>query len=130
MYKRHVLYDASSGITEKPSTEKPSTEKPSTEKPVTEKPSTERPVIQKPTTEKPITQKPTTEDDGIEPGIDRPIEPDTSTRAGGTARSSVGTLKSSGSAKTGDASPVTAMAGVIMISFAGFFVLRKKIKQL
>lgn len=125
-----VLYDASSGITEKPSTEKPSTEKPSTEKPVTEKPSTERPVIQKPSTEKPITQKPTTEDDGIEPGIDRPIEPDTSTRAGGTARSSVGTLRSSGSAKTGDASPVTAMAGVIMISFAGFFVLRKKIKQL
>lgn len=58
----------------------------------------------------------------------KPIEPDTSTRASSAEGSSIGSLRSSSSAKTGDAAPVAAMGGMMIISVAGFFVLRKRLK--
>ncbi len=43
--------------------------------------------------------------------------------------SSVGSLTSSGSAKTGDASPIMLLFGMMVVSLAGIVVLRKKAKE-
>lgn len=44
----------------------------------------------------------------------------------GTSGSSIGTLRSSGSAKTGDEAPIAVFGFVLVISAAGFVVIRKK----
>ena len=48
--------------------------------------------------------------------------------SGGSGRSSssVGSLRSSGSAKTGDATPIAAVGATMMLALAGLVVLRKK----
>lgn len=108
-----VLYDADASSTEKPSV-KPTTE---AMKEGTANPSQNGAIYNH--------KKDIEPDDGIGK---RPIEPDTSTRAGGSGRSSVGTLRSSGSPRTGDAAPVAAMGSIMVISIAGFFIMRRKLK--
>ncbi len=45
------------------------------------------------------------------------------------SNSSVETLKSSGSAETGDATPIALVFGMMLVAIGGFFVLRKKVKD-
>lgn len=86
----------------------------------------------------------TTEDTGIDPDDDKTTEDaddnaeadddendkkddkDDNKSNGG---SSVGSLTSSGSAKTGDASPIMLLFGMMLVSLAGIVVLRKKAKE-
>lgn len=44
-------------------------------------------------------------------------------------KSSVGSLRSSGSAKTGDATPITLMFGIMLISVTGIVLIRKKQRE-
>jgi hypothetical protein len=45
-----------------------------------------------------------------------------------TTTSSVGSLRSSGTAKTGDVTPIAALGTVMLVSMAGFFLLIRKNK--
>lgn len=49
--------------------------------------------------------------------------------SGGTNGSSIGSLRSSGTAKTGDETPIAVMGTMMLLSAAGFFVLKRKTKQ-
>ncbi len=111
-----VLYDSK----ESPSTEEPSTENPSTQTPSTENPSTQSPSTQTPAT----TQTNTSQTGGLSDGDGD----GTNAGGGSTGGSSVGSLRSSGSAKTGDEAPVAVMGTLMLLALGGFFVLRRKVK--
>lgn len=111
-----VLYDSK----EPSSTEDPSTEKPSTQAPSMEKPSTQSPSTQTPAT----TQTNTSQTGGLSGGDGD----GTNSGGGSSGGSSVGSLRSSGSAKTGDEAPVAVMGTLMLLALGGFFVLRRKVK--
>lgn len=111
-----VLYDSK----EPSSTEDPSTENPSTQAPSTEKPSTQSPSTQTPAT----TQTNTGQTGGLSGGDGD----GTNSGGGSSGGSSVGSLRSSGSAKTGDEAPVAVMGTLMLLALGGFFVLRRKVK--
>ena len=111
-----VLYDSK----EPSSTEDPSTENPSTQAPSTEKPSTQSPSTQTPAT----TQTNTSQTGGLSGGDGD----GTNSGGGASGGSSVGSLRSSGSAKTGDEAPVAVMGTLMLLALGGFFVLRRKVK--
>lgn len=73
----------------------------------------------------------TSEDPDVDPdngkSTDEEKEPDDKTPAA-TQGTSVGSLRSSGSAKTGDETPVAVMGCLMLLSMGGFFFLRRKIK--
>lgn len=111
-----VLYDSK----ESPSTEDPTTENPSTQTPSEDDddPSTQSPSTQTTAT----TQTGTTQTGTLSDGD--------GTNSGGnsTGGSSVGSLRSSGSAKTGDEAPIAVMGTLMLLALGGFFVLRRKAK--
>lgn len=65
---------------------------------------------------------PTTEDKKPNDGKDNPAK-------GGTNGSTIGSLRSSGTAKTGDETPIAVMGTMMLLSAAGFFTLKRKTKQ-
>ncbi len=80
------------------------------------------------TTEKPD-DKPVNDPDD-KPGDDPVDEPDDDGTGDKPQKgASVGSLKSSGSAKTGDGTPIAAVGGFMLLSMGGFFFFRKKINK-
>jgi LPXTG-motif cell wall-anchored protein len=72
---------------------------------------------------------PSTEDlGGDDPADDNPGD-DGKDKKPASGGSSVGSLRSSGSAKTGDATPIVMLFGMMVVSMAGFVVLRKKARD-
>lgn len=69
----------------------------------------------------------TTEETEINPD-DSEVPDDSDDGDEGSEGSSVGSLKSSGSAKTGDATPIPILFGLLSVSIAGYTILRKKAK--
>lgn len=112
-----VLYSVEEPTTEPTTepTEEP-TEEPTTA--VTEEPSTEQPDAEQPTTEG--KKKPSKK-----PGKDKDKTTDKK-----TSSSSVGSLKSSGSAKTGDETPIAVLGSMMLLSVGGLIILRKKSKKI
>ncbi|MDE5863920.1 MAG: hypothetical protein K2H34_06190, partial [Lachnospiraceae bacterium] len=67
-----------------------------------------------------------------DPGIDNgeiPIDSTQSPAQSGNTNSTFGSLRSNGSAKTGDAAPVAAAAFIMMTALGGMIVLKKKSRQ-
>lgn len=114
-----VLYDSK----EEPSTENPSTENPSTENPSTQTPPDKNPSTESPSTRNPATTQTNTNHTGGSSDGDG-----TNSGGGSTDGSSVVSLRSSGSAKTGDEAPVAVMGTLMLLALGGFFVLRRKVK--
>ena len=83
------------------------------------------------TTEKPNDQDNKKPGDTTEKPNDDPVDdpgddgPDDKQQKG----ASVGSLKSSGSAKTGDGTPIAAVGSLMLLSMGGFFFFRKKINK-
>lgn len=82
----------------------------------------------------------TTEESGKEPGEDEPTTEkpkdnnpedgkEDDKKPASSGGSSVGSLKSSGSAKTGDATPIAMLFVIMSVSLGGFIVLRKKLND-
>ncbi len=71
----------------------------------------------------------TTEETGMESDSDDEVDEDDK-KDDKAESSSVGSLRSSGSAKTGDTTPIAVLFGMMSISIAGFTLLRKKTKEL
>ena len=100
-------------------------------------PSTEEP--NPPTTQQPIDEGTTDpsedgelfddsddfDDDEIDLEEDQPQKPTNHSNA----QSSIGSLRSPGSAKTGDATPIVALSSLFILSISGFVLLRKKAKE-
>lgn len=81
----------------------------------------------------------TTENSGNEPGEDEPTtekpnnnpndEKEDGKKTASSGGSSVGSLRSSGSAKTGDATPIAMLFVIMSVSFGGFVILRRKLND-
>lgn len=116
-----VLYDS----IKNPSTQDPSTQDPSTQAPATTEP------IHDGTSDPDSNGKINIDNTG-EPNNGKEDEPNTGNGSkdnpSNPSNSSVGSLRSSGSAKTGDETPVAVMGTVMLLALGGFFVLRRKIK--
>jgi hypothetical protein len=61
-------------------------------------------------------------------GDDDDTDSSTASSSSGTTTASVGSLRSSGTAKTGDVTPIAALGTVMLVSMAGFFLLIRKNK--
>lgn len=68
----------------------------------------------------------TSEDDSKGNNTGKNNSKNDSKKKSGTSNTSVGTLRSSGSAKTGDATPVVVLGFIMIVSTAGFVILKRK----
>lgn len=88
-----------------------------------------------PTTEQPTTEQPTTEQNAnstTEQNKDKKPgkKPDKDSGKDEEESSTVGSLKSPGSAKTGDATPIALLGSMMLCSLGGLIILRKKSKKI
>lgn len=117
-----ILYSISAASTEQPTTA--TTQQPTTSADITVDQPTTQQIIQPTTQVTPSTVYPYGDDDDDDEDVKEIKEKTTKPKSSGTT--SVGSLTSSGSAKTGDASPLAVMFGFMMLSICGVVILRKK----
>lgn len=120
-----VLYSITGATSEEPTTA--ATEQPTTA-PVNVTPSTQ--TVVEPSTQQPTPSTQYSYEDEEDDDEDVKEIKDKKTKPKSSSSTSVGSLTSSGSAKTGDETPIVIMFALMMMSICGMVVLRKKSKKL